>query len=138
MVHKWTQFHPDFAHDLRPQVQGLAGVPPCLKWERWPPLSTYLVEMATLLCHVFMLSFLDALASFRKDLNVTSTPVYLEYPGKSASLRWHLTSHHFPWLYCCFISLAGLLARADEYLVDIDILRLGDGVDDSVGDILAL
>ena len=34
--------------------------------------------------------------------------------------------------------LAGLLARTDEYLVDIDILRLGDGVDDSVGDILAL
>src|SRR2546426_8454607 len=27
---------------------------------------TYLVEMATALCHVLMLSFLDALASFRK------------------------------------------------------------------------
>ena len=39
---------------------------------------------------------------------------------------------------CISISLAGLLARADEYLVDIDMLRLGDGVDDSVGDILAL
>ncbi len=33
---------------------------------------------------------------------------------------------------------AGLLARANEYLVDIDVLWLGDGVDDSVGDILAL
>ncbi len=33
VVEKETQFHPDFAHDLRPQMQGLAGVPPGLKGE---------------------------------------------------------------------------------------------------------
>src|SRR5205085_4589956 len=27
-------------------------------------------------------------------------PVYGESPGKSASSRWHVTSHHFPLLVC--------------------------------------
>ena len=43
MVKKGTQLHSDLAHDLRPQMQGLAGVPPCFKGERWPALCLFSV-----------------------------------------------------------------------------------------------
>src|SRR6266536_4183297 len=41
VVHRRTQLHPDLAHDLRPQMECLAGVPPCLKWESWPALRSF-------------------------------------------------------------------------------------------------
>src|SRR5207248_8530778 len=41
VVHKWTQLHSDLAYDLRPHVERLAGVLPCLIGERWPVLHMF-------------------------------------------------------------------------------------------------
>src|SRR6266700_3523074 len=41
VVEKGREFHSDLAHDLCPQMQGLTGVLPCLKWERWPALRSF-------------------------------------------------------------------------------------------------
>jgi hypothetical protein len=54
VVEKWTQVHSDFAHDLCPQMQGLAGVPPCLKGEGWLALCSFLVLCLAGTLHVLL------------------------------------------------------------------------------------
>src|SRR3989442_4531354 len=54
VVEKGTQFHSDFAHDLCPQMQGLAGVPPYLKGERWPALPSFPVLCLARSLHVLL------------------------------------------------------------------------------------
>jgi hypothetical protein len=64
VVHKWTQLHSDLAHDLHLQMECLAGVPSCLKWERRPQLSRFSSARLAYAFHVFLLLVVAPLPGF--------------------------------------------------------------------------
>jgi hypothetical protein len=51
VVEERREFQADFAHDLRPQVQRLAGVSPCLIGQSWPECCSF--AFACVLCRVY-------------------------------------------------------------------------------------
>src|SRR6266496_3621836 len=64
VVEKGTQFHSDFAHDLRPQMQGLAGVPPGLIGEGWPALPSFPLLCVACVLHGLLHLIVSLLHSF--------------------------------------------------------------------------
>src|SRR2546426_4038820 len=54
VVEKGRECHADFAHDLGPQVQGLAGLSPGLIGQRWPALRSFPVLCVACILHVLL------------------------------------------------------------------------------------
>src|SRR6266568_8153244 len=54
VVEKGTQFHSDLAHDLCPQMQGLAGLSPGLIGQRWPALRSFPLLCVACILHVLL------------------------------------------------------------------------------------
>ena len=79
VVHRRTQLHSDLANDLRPQMQGIASVPPCLKGESWPALRSFPVLCLAYALHLLLVLRVVSLLHFNDFCGITKRSSKLEH-----------------------------------------------------------